>query len=40
MKNKLQPKEGELTKDITERKREEENLIIANKELSFQNEEK
>jgi len=40
MKNKLQPKEGELTKDITERKREEENLIIANKELAFQNEEK
>ena len=40
MKSKLRPKESNLTKDITERKRKEENLIIANKELAFQNEEK
>jgi PAS domain S-box-containing protein len=40
MKSKLRPKESNLSKDITERKRKEENLIIANKELAFQNKEK
>ena len=40
MKSKLRPKESNLSKDITERKLKEENLIIANKELAFQNKEK
>ena len=40
MKNKLQPKKSKPTQDITKCKREDENLINANKELAFQNEEK